>query len=333
MMRRTALHDDSPLEALGDIWAILALIFLSLFIAIVSLLAAKSPPDFSDDMAQENAQIAAALSSAAASIEDVKAQLAQAQNDLQTKEQALADASRVIQAERDRADAAEDAVAQAHHEVASAQRQAESATRRAAEAERKLATRALEVVFAVDDSGSMADEQKRLGPDQKILAEALSPLAPLSIGVVKYLDRLNTFNLTSIVPSDSDGGTSLNALNRFIDGYQAKGGSVDLVAAARESMAMLDRSQNPSSKRTLVILSDVSVYETRDENEATRVIQEVGGWVRSNPRNAVLVIFTGDNAQDREFYRRLKAAGGDRITVSENPSDMLPQLLRAMTSR
>lgn len=336
-MHLTLPNNDSSLEALGDIWAILALVFLALFIGIVALLLPQGPPDLSDELAQENAQIAAALSSAAASVQDAKTDLAKARNSLSATQQALSDANGQIQNERSRADAAEnaakDAVAKAQEAVASAQQQAESATQRADEAERKLATKALEVMFNIDVSGSMADEHKRLGPDKKLLAEALAPLAPLSIGCVAYLNDRRTFNLQPIADPDSDGGQSLNGLKRFIDSYEAKGGNVDLWAAVRESMAMLNRSNNQSAKRTIVILSDVSVYETRNENEATQMIRELGSWVRSSQRHAVLVIFTGNENKDRNFYQRLAEAGGSRVTVSENPSQMLPELLRAMTSR
>ena len=333
MTRGTPLQHDSSLDAMGDIWAILTLIFMSLFIAILSLLAPQGPPDFSDDLAQESAQLTGALSRAAASIEDTQSQLSQAQSNLDAKELQLTEANSQIDTQRDRADAAEDEVTRAETQVANAERAAESANQRAEEAEGKLATRALEVVIAVDDSGSMEDEHRRLAADQKLLAEALAPLAPLSIGSVAYLEGRRTFNLTPIVPRDSDNGRSLNALNRFIDSYESRGGRVDLIAAVQTSINMLNRSQNPSAKRTLVILSDVSVYETRDENEATQLIRELSGWVQSSPRNAVLVIYTGDEVRDRTFYRRLAAAGGPRVTVSENPSDMLPQLLRAMTTR
>jgi len=344
-MQASMFHiEDTDLDGLSDIWAVFALVFLSLFIGILSLLVAQSTPDMSAELAADNANLIAALDSAASQARDARAELAVNKTELEAQAvEHQAELTKVrsdhdtalgqIEQEGRRADAAESAASAMEQSLKQARQAASSATKRADDAEQRLATRALETEFVVDVSGSMSEEHKRLGEDQKILIEALAPVAPLSVGVIGYRKDRRTFPLTRIHPEAVDGGRSLAALNGFIDRLKASGGNVDLIAAVRDAMRSLNASPNGSAKRSIVIVSDVSVYETQGETAATQFIEELGHWVRSDPRNAVLVVFTGDKPKDQVFYRRLADAGGPRVTVTENLSRMLPELLRAMTTR
>jgi len=344
-MRKTRIQtEDSGSEALSEIWAVPALMWFVLFIGLLALMSGQSAPDMSAELAADNVNLITAIDSAAAQASDARSQLESEQalikqeregfqEAIDEQSQALQQMAADAERQRDRAETAEQAVARAKDEAADATERAASASQRADRAENLLATRALVTQFVVDTSGSMSKEHQVWGDDTKTLVEALVPVAPLTVGAIAYLDSRRVFPLTRIYPKNEDGGRSLAALHRFIDGIKATGGNVDLIAATRDAMRRMNATPNRSARRTIAIFSDVSVYETQDEAAATNFIRDLGSWVRSDERNAVLVVYTGDNARDRRFYKRLADAGGPRITVTENLSRTLPELLRAMTSR
>lgn len=336
-MRRVYQHtDEAGSEALSEIWAVPALLWFVLFIGVLTMMTTRSNPDLAAELAADNARIIEAFQQASSQARRAKADLETERQEftsqLAASQQQIQSVTEQLDQEKRRTQNTANALSAARQQAAAAQAAAESANERAARAEQMLATRSLEAVFVVDDSGSMRDEQVRLSDDQMILFEALAPLAPLRVGMIAYLRDRRTLPLQRVHAKADDGGRSLAKLNAFIDGYRS-GGQVDLIAAARDSMRMLTRSANNSARKTIVIVTDVSVYESHNDADAASFVRELSGWVRSDENRAVLVVYTGTDSKDRAFFNRLSTAGGDQITVTENISELLPELLRSMTAR
>lgn len=200
-------------------------------------------------------------------------------------------------------------------------------------------TREIRVVIAVDTSASMGPHHDRLNENAITMADVISPLAPLAVGIVAYRSDQAVFDLSPIVPVGVDGGASLNSLKRFVGGLSPEHSFVDLPTAVHRSLDMLRAPGNPDGSSTLVILTDVSINEIDGDHALSdtearageQLISTVRAWASGPQRRKVVVVYTGDtshpaNQAHREYLQRLATEANG--TYSENPGGMLAELLR-----
>lgn len=200
-------------------------------------------------------------------------------------------------------------------------------------------TREIRVVIAVDTSASMGPHHDRLNENAITMADVISPLAPLAVGIVAYRSDQTVFDLSPIVPAGVDGGGSLNSLKRFVGGLSPEHSFVNLPTAVHRSLDMLRAPGNPDGSSTLVILTDVSINEIDGDHALSdtearageQLISTVRAWASGPQRRKVVVIYTGDtshpaNHAHREYLQRLATEANG--TYSEKPEAMLVELLR-----
>lgn len=318
----------------GDVWALLALLFMSLFTSMVPLVTVNTTTDSEDieaDLAAANESAQTAIELAEAAEQDRQFAVAEAKNWenaahqanllAATQQQRAADAEIQARREGQRADAAESRAA--------------SESSRAKRAENELATKSVDIVFLIDASQSQAARIALLVERVRMLLETLGPLTTLRVGVIAYRMEHQVFHLTEIQPVNADRGESLAKLDRFLKGIDTESSATDLAAAINRGLSMLEASSNPLAAKRLATLTDVGPFEAGDTSPAAaRALQDrLVSWITSNDQNGTVHIFTGNQNRDRDFFRGIAQRAGNRATFSENPSDMLEPLLRGITSR
>lgn len=318
----------------GDVWALLALLFMSLFSSMVPLVTLSNAVD-AEQLEAELEMTLSSLESAIDVAHDAENARQAAETEAEAWQGKAKQASEEAQEQKDRAERAESAARREEDRANAAEAQANAESSRADRAENQLATMSVDVVFLIDSSQSQAARIAQLVDRVRMLSETLGPLTTLRVGVVAYRLDQRVFQLIQIHPAKVDQGRSLSQLAAFLDAIDTETSATDLAAAVEAGIAMLDSSSNPLAAKRLVTLTDVGPFEAGDRSAAAanRVQARLAGWVKRNDRNGTVHIFTGSHGRDRAFFQGIAQLAGNRATFSENPSDMLEPLLRGITAR
>ncbi|UYV12404.1 MAG: VWA domain-containing protein [Phycisphaera sp.] len=335
-MSRRRASSSTPLGLVvnGDVWALLALLFMSLFTSMVPLVTLSSTAD-AEELEAELATTLASLQSAIGVASDAEDARQAAVSEAEAWQGKAQQASELAKQQRDRAEQAKALARREEKRADVAEALASSESSRADRAENELATKSVDVVFLIDTSQSQAARIAQLVDRVRTLSETLGPLTTLRVGVIAYRMDQRVFRLIQIRPTSVDQGKSLNQLAAFLGAIDTKSSATDLAAAVEAGIAMLDSSSNQLASKRLVTLTDVGPFEAGDRSAAaaSRVQAHLAEWVKSDDRNGTVHIFTGTHGRDRAFFQGVSRQGGSRATFSENPSDMLEPLLRGITSR
>jgi hypothetical protein len=167
-----------------------------------------------------------------------------------------------------------------------------------------LSIPALDLVIALDTTGSMRDELRDLQTSLLGIMRILYRLSPsLSIGVIAYKDYGQPY-VTRSFPLSGIEERTLSAAVDFLDTLRAAGGgdnpeAVD--AALEEAFAMPWRD---NVQRRILVIGDAPAHPSGTQRafDLADRFQSKGGSVGT--------IFTGTDEGGRLFFERLAAAGG-----------------------
>ncbi len=220
----------------------------------------------------------------------------------------------------------------------------------------------LELVIAVDTTGSMQRELDQLTQTIGLIGKVLPKIAnSVKIGIVAYrkdeqekLD-ISPFNLKKINDESNDNKRSFNKLYDFVRYLKAKTGSAPLEKAMDMSLKMFTKSEDFTGHQTFMLLGDVGPYEDkyRDQDISPKNIQQEKAmihqlkiWSKGHLHRNVLILFSGEDeiaktlqlqgengtqhmkyVRSRLFFEKLAKEIGQPKGFSVNSTEMIPHLL------
>lgn len=230
----------------------------------------------------------------------------------------------------------------------------------------KLAKRNIEIVIAVDKSGSMEEELRNLAATINELAQILPKISEdVRIGVVAYRtaedavrDQTSILPMYPIVDAEKDQGRSLSQLRSFLASQRAVSGLAPTLKATQKSLSLFNQSPNFDGHQVFMLLGDVGPYEeslydsdvitNAGRARADQLVASVGQWVKARKDRNIIVLFSGrdemttrENPPQRrrkhrtsmELFKRIAVEAGQRDSYTENQSNMLTDFLVAALKR
>lgn len=216
----------------------------------------------------------------------------------------------------------------------------------------------LQIVIAVDTTGSMQLELDLLSDTIALIAKVLPKIAAsVEMGIIAYRrdeqnrETTQRFALQPIRDSDEDGGRSFRAVRAFVGQLRARAGSAPLDKAVDEALKMFAPADRFAGHQTFMLLGDVGPYEdayrdqqisddNRRQEQAMR--EQLRIWAGDSPTRNLLILFSGDDEiaktsgdqhekflQSRRFFQSLAEAAGQPEGYTNQSSEMIPQLLLA----
>ena len=165
----------------------------------------------------------------------------------------------------------------------------------------------LDIVMALDTTGSMGEQVDGLRSEIVQLTRLLSKLSPsLGVGVIDFKDRCEGANAVREFALRRMDATGLRALVSFTRTMSAGGSacnrdSPEALASALDA-AIRSSWRAESESRVIVIITDNPAYEDRKAH----ALDAARSFAVSRRRSKVSVVLRGD---DEAFLRRLAAAG------------------------
>lgn len=239
-----------------------------------------------------------------------------------------------------------------------AREQVEALTEQVADLSEAVRTTGLELVVAVDVTGSMQRPLGHLVETLTTIARVLPGVSPrVRIGVVAYRQTspstppFITFPLTAVLPTGRDGGQSSGLLSRFLGGLAAEGGAALTGRAIRHALSQFSGAGVFDGSQILLVMGDVGIgeqwngaevvwtYAAAEQEEVDSTAGAVARWVRAGANRSVVSLYTeSDNPLqtpeyrdfNRAFFRRLAEHAGQPENYTENSGKMLAYLLTAM---
>lgn len=214
----------------------------------------------------------------------------------------------------------------------------------------------LEIVIAVDTTGSMQLEIDQLTDTIALIGKILPRIAStVKIGVLGYrrneADKLvmQSFALQRIADPDSDASRSFKRLHDFVRRLRATPGSAPVELAMDNALKMFSSAETFTGHQTFMLLGDVGPYEDRYRDQkidqkniqqAAAMKRQLGIWAKASLHRNVLLLFSGNDEisktrgaqhqkflESRKFFRELAASADQPEGYADNYSEMIPLLL------
>ena len=206
----------------------------------------------------------------------------------------------------------------------------------------QLKTRSLEIVIAVDVTGSMQEEITHLKATIDTIASAMPSITSLKIGIVAYgfvnKQPLKVFPLAQIQAQEKDGGASFETLKDFMGSLSAKGSGAPVRQATKTALSMLTSSSDGTGQ-IFMLLGDVGPYELLKQTGDTEASAEnemfsmVSAWHSSNEARKVISLYSAEgqhtNARNRRFFEELSVSAGKNGYFTDHAAKMLAFILKA----
>ena len=244
-----------------------------------------------------------------------------------------------------------------------AREQLKELTQELANAESAVSARGLELVIAVDVTGSMEEPLGHLLETITTVSRVLPAISPdFKVGVVAYRigendsRPLQIFALQQILPESSDRGRSQQRIEAFLRRLEAANGVAPIRAAIDSAVSMFSTPSSYQGSQILLLLGDVGPYELSlndlfysDQKKGrfeTPLLRQVASWARESERRTVISMFSGlrpaagldhrytiKYEQSLRFFREVATNAGQPENFTQNPGKMLAYLLTAIVRR
>ncbi len=120
----------------------------------------------------------------------------------------------------------------------------------------------IQLVTAIDTSASMSEPIENLKRGLLELAELLTLVAKVEIGVVLYRDRgTRVLQLREVLPHHKDNGLSLKALTDELESIVPASAYSNTEDGVGEALKMLDQASSSDARQIFALLSDVGPGE------------------------------------------------------------------------
>lgn len=217
-----------------------------------------------------------------------------------------------------------------------------------------IETKALELVIAIDVSGSM---QPSIDILKTVLIELATELPNITnefkLGIVAYRDSIIEFPIQQIQSDKVDGGASIASLNRFLTNLNAKSGYADIKGGLLKAIDYLRQHGSENGRKTIALIGDMGPYEYGDnhgvidrnemqiENEIYESIRNYEGMYE---KASFLSIYTGKLAlnqnsgvqahplapQIMNFFKKSAEMSGENGRYTDSPREMLLEIVLSL---
>lgn len=170
----------------------------------------------------------------------------------------------------------------------------------------------LQMVIAVDISGSMARPLITLRDTVKTLSVVLSKMTPdFQLAVVGFRqaqpneNSIHEFSLQQVLAEDVDGGRSQTQVDGFMQSLEASSGVATTSEALGRAIQILSQAPGENTVQVLMLLGDRGPYEywqntqiaARLGSEASRydaeAVSNVKAWADLSKRRRIVTVFSG----------------------------------------
>lgn len=216
----------------------------------------------------------------------------------------------------------------------------------------------LELVIAVDVTGSMTEALGDLVETIVTIGKSMPSISPkVSIGVVAYGQHeprgqaLRVFTKTEIKRQAIDNGQSFESLKNYMQSLSAQGGIAPIDTAIMNALGMFS-SEEFSGYQILLVLGDVGPYEqsfndlSYDSSERAieqRIFRSLKQWNATGERKTMVSLFSGEDSHsgvDRRkyleslrFFKQMAISIGAEENFTQNRGKMLAYLLNAIVQQ
>ncbi len=195
----------------------------------------------------------------------------------------------------------------------------------------KLKRHGVEVIFCVDNSGSMSPAVEPLKQAITGLSAVLPAIgSEVRIGVLLYERRDYQFSeLKAVKLPSEDGGKSLAEVTSFLTNATMKGGLVASHVAVEKAIAAFGSSATPR-RQVLVVATDAAWEESRSFGRAYAVADTVAlikSWRAGHPHRTVIAF--NPNRENRVANEELKALGRAGAGFTQDGVDVLSRIAAA----
>lgn len=246
-----------------------------------------------------------------------------------------------------------------------AREQLQALTEQLTEMEESVRAQGLDLVVAVDISGSMDDALGHLVETINTIARVLPIITPkFRLSIIGYRgdpskESQTYFNYDGVYSEDEDGGTSLNELDEFLSKLEAKNGLAPIGWAVDESLNVFSKyaasKEYGDSYKIFFLLGDVGPYELSFEDMLYKsekrkyedqITHKITNWVKQSEKHRVITLFSGsppsteaDQAyhvryrESLRFFKDIAIKAGQPENFTQNPGKMLAYLLSAIVKK
>lgn len=232
-----------------------------------------------------------------------------------------------------------------------AQEQLDEMTEQILKHESSVQSKGLELIIAVDVSGSMENALGHLVETIRTLTTVLPRItSELRIGVVAYVDAysggLEVFNTRQIFAEHKDNGSSLRDINNFMLKLKAVSGYARIDKAINYSMSITSSLSEFDGYQAIMIIGDVGPYETEIGDWASveqherqierKIFEDINQWANSSDNRSFISLYSGaspdNNSPEKlkssyNFFRDAAHSAGQPENFTQNAAKMLPTLL------
>ena len=250
-------------------------------------------------------------------------------------------------------------LAKAKFERDKAREQLQELTQQLTNLEESVRAQGLELVIAVDVSGSMGEALGHLVETIITIGKVLPKITPdFRVGIVAYRqganDRepLHIFQLQQIVTEEKDGARSYGALKGFLGNLKASNGIAPIGIAVDKAIGMLSSAAGYDGYQAFLLLGDVGPYEVSSQDMIftpqkkkyeVAIINKISNWVNGSEKRRIISLFSGSqpdqsmhqayhvrHRESRRFFKDVATKAGQPDNFTENPGKMLAYLLSAI---
>ncbi len=250
-------------------------------------------------------------------------------------------------------------IAKAEFERDKAREQLQELTEQLTKLEDSVKAQGLELVIAVDVSGSMGEALGHLVETITTIGKVLPKITPeFRVGIVAYRqgpdDRtpLKIFPPHRIVVDSKDGGRSFAKISNFLQGLKASNGIAPVGMAVDKAIGILSSSNAYDGYQIFLLLGDVGPYEysledlffsQQKKRHEAPIIRKIASWVKGSDKRRVISLFSGAtpepswpqgyhirHKESLRFFREVAAKSGQPDNFTQNPGKMLAYLLTAI---
>jgi hypothetical protein len=161
-------------------------------------------------------------------------------------------------------------------------------------------TRGLELVIAVDRTGSMSIGLKDLVETVGVFAAVLPQYSPdFRVMVLAYHEDPSTFvryPMKAVLPRDKDGRRSLEELEQFLRSITAKGGMAPVLEATAEGLRVFSEPGSFGGAQVFMLLGDTGPFEVNPNNLgldqlAAQTVASVKQWIGTSEKRKVVSVY------------------------------------------
>lgn len=217
-------------------------------------------------------------------------------------------------------------------------------------------SQAMELVVAVDISGTMSEELSHLKDVMLTVVRTFPHALPdLRIGIIAFPivqenpEKMFELKLRSVHPGVTGSNAALDQFIQQLSGLQNVSGVAFSDRAISKGIAWLRESPNASTHQQVLLLlgdicpmelGDATVVEPDELRRMENAYREVGGYAKNNPRFSMICLYSphGDYERailepSRKYFKQLAVEAGGADKYTEDVSTMFEMIFKAALSQ